>query len=128
MTLFLLSALSWASDTVIMGALEWQDNPEAQSTKLTWDDARSYCQALDLAGHDDWRLPTIRELQSIVDISRHDPAIKRDFKHVASRDYWSSSQDVSDAGGAWGVYFKYGGTGSDAKSYEHYVRCVRHRQ
>ena len=127
-TLLLLTALSWASDTVTIGSLQWQDNAEAKSTKLNWDDAKSYCQELDLASHNDWRLPTIKELQSIADVSRYNPAIKRDFKHVASSFYWSSSQTVSAAKDAWDVYFEYGHTSYYAKSDEYYVRCVRHRQ
>ena len=124
----LLSALLLASGTVKLDNLEWQDNTEAKTTKLSWDEAKSYCQNLNLASHSDWRLPSIKELQNIVDVSRYKPSIKRDFKNVASNNYWSSSQGVSDAKNAWHVYFKYGYTGYNAKSNEGYVRCVRHRQ
>ena len=127
-TLLLLTALSWASDTVTIGSLQWQDNAEAKTTKLSWYEAKSYCQELDLASHNDWRLPTIKELQSIADVGRYNPAIKRDFKNVASNDYWSSSQFVSDAKSAWIVYSKYGYTNGGTKSNEYFVRCVRHRQ
>ena len=123
-----LTAFSWAFETVTVGFLEWQDNSESKTTKLNWDDAKSYCQELDLASYNDWRLPTIKELQSIVDVSRYKPAIKRDFKNVASNVYWSSSQNVSGAKVAWGVYFKGGNTGYDSKSNGYFVRCVRHRQ
>ena len=33
---------------------------------VDWCDALVYCESLSLAGHDDWRLPNVRELQSIV--------------------------------------------------------------
>jgi hypothetical protein len=37
---------------------------------MSWQEALSYAEALDHAGHDDWRLPNAKELQSIVDYSR----------------------------------------------------------
>ncbi len=37
---------------------------------LDWTEALAYCEALDTAGHDDWRLPDAKELQSIVDYER----------------------------------------------------------
>ena len=48
--------------------LEWQDNRDAKTVKRDWQGAKGYCQELTLAGYDDWRLPTIKELQSIIDI------------------------------------------------------------
>ncbi len=35
-----------------------------------WEDALAYAEGLELAGHEDWRLPNIKELQSIVDYTR----------------------------------------------------------
>lgn len=48
--------------------LMWQ---KADSGKgMAWQDALAYAENLTLAGHDDWRLPNAKELQSIVDYSR----------------------------------------------------------
>lgn len=41
-----------------------------QDGALDWQSALSWCEGLDHAGHDDWRLPNAKELQSIVDYSR----------------------------------------------------------
>jgi len=126
--LLLVTTSIYASDTVIVDNLEWQDNTEAKTTTHTWSDAIAYCQALSLNGHSDWYLPSIKELQSIVDVSRNKPAIKKNFKNVASSNYWSSSQNVSAVKYAWYVSFKVGFTNNFTESKEYYVRCVRHRQ
>ena len=108
--------------------LMWQDNSKAKTVKKKWKSAKKYCQNLSLGGYSDWRLPNYDELLTIVDYDRYDPAIMPSFKNVASSLYWSSSQPVSDAKVAWIVYSKYGYTNSSTKSYEYFVRCVRHRQ
>ncbi|MCF6207524.1 MAG: DUF1566 domain-containing protein, partial [Sulfurovum sp.] len=105
--------------------LMWQDNSAAKKVKKKWKGAKRYCSNLTLAGHSDWRLPSYDELLSIVDYDRYDPAIMPSFENVASRDYWSSSQNVSDAKYAWNVYFKNGNTNNNTKSNEYHVRCVR---
>ncbi|RWX46233.1 hypothetical protein H206_00799 [Candidatus Electrothrix aarhusensis] len=48
--------------------LMWQQADDG--TARDWEDALAYAQGLDLAGHDDWRLPNAKELQSIVDYTR----------------------------------------------------------
>ncbi|MFC1836882.1 DUF1566 domain-containing protein [Thermodesulfobacteriota bacterium] len=45
--------------------LIWQKKPKKLSTY--WKDAAQYADSLDLAGHKDWRVPSIKELFSIAD-------------------------------------------------------------
>lgn len=86
--------------------------------------ALAYCENLPFAGHDDWRLPNIRELQSIVDYGRFFPSIDPVFGAL-STGYWSSSSRVDVPGYAWYVNFDVGLAlfgGEDALIY---VRAVR---
>jgi len=48
--------------------LAWQQMDSG--TTYDWQGALSYCEGLALAGHDDWRLPNAKELQSMVDYTR----------------------------------------------------------
>ena len=48
--------------------LTWQQDDAGSS--LSWQDALAYCESLDLAAGDDWRLPNAKELHTIVDYSR----------------------------------------------------------
>jgi hypothetical protein len=42
--------------------------------KLTYEDALAYAETFDLAGYDDWRLPTIKELYSLIQFTGTDPS------------------------------------------------------
>jgi len=43
---------------------------ESKDGKLNWQQALEWSETLEYAGYDDWRLPNVKELQSIVDYSR----------------------------------------------------------
>ncbi len=48
--------------------LMWQQADDG--TARDWEESLEYAENFELAGHDDWRLPSIKELQSIVDYTR----------------------------------------------------------
>ncbi|MDP6935475.1 MAG: DUF1566 domain-containing protein, partial [Myxococcota bacterium] len=50
-------------------------NCTGEATMMDWKSALSYCQSLDWAGSQQWRLPDIKELFSIVDLGTRSPAI-----------------------------------------------------
>lgn len=103
----------------------WQQTDDGSPQR--WEGALSYCDGLDLAGHTDWRLPNIRELQSIVDDGLNGPAIDSVFSSRSDR-YWSGSTDVARATDGWHVDFGQGAAAADYKSGSAglvSVRCVR---
>ena len=53
-----------SDDVAIVDKLMWQKY--AQPNRMQWEGASGYCAGLDLGGHQDWRLPSIDELRSII--------------------------------------------------------------
>jgi hypothetical protein len=102
--------------------LMWQQADDGITR--TWSQAKTYCNGLELGGYDDWGLPRIDQLLTIVDYTRYDPAIHPAFDCLSAY-YWSSSTDASYPGNAWFVYFGNGNGGWDYKGYNGSVRCVR---
>ncbi|MDP9150922.1 MAG: DUF1566 domain-containing protein [Myxococcota bacterium] len=105
--------------------LVWQQAVDPGT--YNWSASGAYCQALALGGHHDWRLPSMIELVSIVDLSQAEPAIRGDaFPSTPSSPFWSAQLDVTNSGLGWYVYFKNGGAygGNDVVDPQR-VRCVR---
>jgi len=102
--------------------LTWQ---QQTAGPMTWEGAQEYCSKLDLAGNG-WRLPNRIELESILDLTRYDPAIDINiFPGTMSAHYWSSTTYAYDTDNAWCVYFGYGHISNLGKSKRYYVRGVQ---
>ena len=100
--------------TDISTGLMWGPNT---SLFTTWQDALSYCETENYSGYPGWRLPTIKELQSLVDFSQHNPSVNPVyFSNMDSSFYWSSTTETSDMSRAWGVDFSNGSTGHKDKN------------
>ncbi|NWF65785.1 MAG: DUF1566 domain-containing protein [Chloroflexi bacterium] len=109
--------------------LVWQQG-DAQNDQggHSWETALAYCEDLTLGGWDDWRLPNIQEIKTIVDYSRLEPAINPIFGSGSfSLDYWSSTTSVwiAQVDYAQSVDFSEGRIQHSRKSSANYVRCVR---
>ena len=126
--LFLLSVGVLTAGEMAVDArtgLTWQDNRFVESERVTYAQAEKLCKELRLGKHDDWRIPEIRELLSIIDYKKYNPAILNGFSIDEATYYWSSTQYMGDPDKVWGIDFKDGATTSNGKAYDRRVRCVR---
>jgi hypothetical protein len=116
--------------------LVWQRDGAA-SGLLAWDAAVTYCENLALGSFDDWRLPSVRELATLVDEWQVAPSINRTIfpntKYGARSNNWYWASHAQRGGSAhWALNFDDGFTGfnsgaSGAWNYwtQAYVKCVR---
>lgn len=88
------------------------------ATSLTWQQALA-------AGSDDWRLPNIKELLSIVEVSCASPAINTTiFPSTSNLFFWTSSPYANN-NQVWTVLFEDGNDEGGNKSDGGAVRLVR---
>ena len=122
--------------------LQWQLCPLGQSgpdcaqgqwTPLSLMQARDHLYQLNaqgLSGHDDWRLPTLAELQSLRRDGCVAPSIDlRVFPHTPAVWFWSLEADAKQSNGdgytAAYLDFASGFTGQDDKNLGNAIRLVR---
>ena len=103
--------------------LEWQDSVNVEKEQK-WVMATRYCKALNYLGHNDWRLPTRNELQTIVDVVQN-PKPSKKFQHGTTTEYWTSEEYKQDKLNAWAIYMQTGHHFWSDKCDTAYVRCVR---
>ncbi|WP_231864953.1 DUF1566 domain-containing protein [Sorangium cellulosum] len=104
--------------------LVWQRH--ASQTRFIWSDALAHCEDLDLAAKSDWRLPSAKELLSIVDDRRSGPAIDLEaFPGTPSDVFWSSTPAIGSAEKAVLVNFTNGASQGHTVRDRRLVRCVR---
>lgn len=111
------TGLTWAK--VDSGHLKAGDTEDGT---LNWEQALRWCEDLEYAGHSDWRLPNVKELQSLVDYTRspdttESAAIDPIFDVTPVRDalgeinypfYWSSTTHKRMGGGEAACYLAFG--------------------
>jgi Protein of unknown function (DUF1566)/Secretion system C-terminal sorting domain len=104
--------------------LTWQKVPHPDS--LTWENALTYAEGLTLSGFSDWRLPNIKELQSISDEKLVNPSVSTTFfPAIGIKKYWSSTSLPNQTTRAWYLFTQFGITTYDVKTVRLPVLCVR---
>lgn len=112
--------------TDLVTQLEWQQTPDVLTK--TWEESLLYAENLMFASKTDWRLPSIRELQSISDESCGSPSVNNTiFKLLnTQRKFWSSTTLIAkDPSKAWFWDTQFGITTYDLKTIANFVLCVR---
>ncbi len=108
--------------------LVWEQSPDGTNT-YTWENAQLHCNQLTTGGRGGWRLPTVQELDSLVDPTQATPSLPsgHPFNNVQSFGYWSATTLASSTINAWGVNFNFGSVGIPytKSSSNVYVWCVR---
>jgi hypothetical protein len=110
-----LTGLIWARNANLGGA-------------MTWSGAITYCEALNYGGQTDWRLPSILELQSLVDYGQINPSLPTGYPFIGVQnyDYWSGTSLANNISYAWGVTMVNGGASGCYKTLgSYYVWPVR---
>jgi len=115
-------------DTVTdnLTGLMWIQNPDA--TTRNWNDAVDYCSGLGTAGHSDWRLPNRFEMESLLDLSKFNPALPAGHPFgagVQSNWYWTSTTYAVNTDIAFYVSLSGGFVSGNAKTLATYVWPVR---
>jgi hypothetical protein len=117
-----LTRLVWMKNASALGVLTWAN---ALTTANTLASGSGDLNDGSQAG--DWRLPNVRELQSLFDYGRSLPALPADhpFDNVQLSWYWSSTTGTPNNLSAWYVNFTSGNVSNNGKSTGNYVWCVR---
>jgi len=118
-----MKPLTWMDERY---SLEWQHQSPGS---MSWDQARAYADNLCLDGKRDWRLPSLAELESL--LNRGDPRsdgraqMRRDVPFRDEHSYWSATTFEKDTKNAWIIMFDGAYLLSYYKTNLYLVRCVR---
>ena len=126
-SLFYVSHLADNGDGTITDnytGLVWQKIQPADT--MSWEGALAYANSLTLVGKNDWRLPNIKELQSLNDVKLYKPSFNKNFfVNTLSGNYWSSTTMFNTAAIAWDINIDYGIVSYNNKTVKEHVLLVR---
>ena len=138
-----------AETYVAANGLEWQ---AGQVERIEgWDNVAPHCEALEYAGHNDWRLPNLTELKSLVTgcaktnecpVTAEAPEYPGNYSTVCKTcsngnympqevgqqieyPYWTSTNDPGKTNRVWAINFMTGAVFYSYNTANHYIRCVR---
>lgn len=100
--------------------LIWSAQANLTPEPVSWQQALDAVHAMRMrqeGGRNDWRLPNILELESLVDCSMHSPALPPEHVFSQVREaYWSSTTSCFETDWAWVLYMHKGALGVGFKT------------
>jgi hypothetical protein len=102
--------------------LVWQQ--QSSTTTMKWAAAQTYCPSVGTG----FRLPTVRELESLVDLAVPAPGPTIDgtaFPDTPGKAFWTSSPYLGSSGYTWYVDFSAGSSDVQVVDALYGVRCVQ---
>ncbi len=120
--------LTWMRCSI---GMHWKEETCADvPVHYEWKDAERFVKRLNgeggYAGHSDWRLPTLKELESIVEHRCINPVVNSEiFPVTPPTGFWSSTWDKEHEKGVWLVYFLHGKSYMGNARQEWKLRLVR---
>lgn len=102
--------------------LVWLRNADLTGRPVSWSGALAAVAELNKrSGGSFWRLPNINELESLIDCSKHGPALAagQPFQSI-QEGYWSSTSSMFEPDWAWALYLTKGAVGVGQKRGAHF--------
>ncbi len=106
-------------------SLLWHDAPISKNALATYKEAQNYCKYLEVKNYKDFRLPTLSELQTLINYKNYKPAILDGFNYVESTTYWTSTVFADASDERWTIDFEKGSRSVKATYYDRHFRCVQ---
>ncbi len=103
-----------------------KDCKSGTTLKKEWSKSRDECLNSKLAGKTGWRLPTLKELEFIVDSGSFSPSINKTFfPNTLSEQYWTATAPGQFFSSKFTVLFSDGSVSFKGEGNLSVVRCVR---
>jgi hypothetical protein len=101
--------------------LVWTRDANIMKSPSNWLDANTQARELTVANRRGWRVPTIEELSTLIDVRRQNPALPNGHPFVGVQvsggndTYWTSTNHENPSGAAWFVNLSTGAVGLATK-------------
>lgn len=106
--------------------LMWEDRIDNMKLMLSHKEAEPYCEKLNFAGYNNWRLPHIDEFKLIVDKRNKKNFINKAFRYNQKGPYWAETAHFRTF---WFyadyMHFISGTAYYDNRNKKKFIRCVR---
>lgn len=100
---------------------------QGNAVQITWQDALQASVDSNYAGYNDWRLPNVKELASIVERACTDPAANSNLLPQTPADnFWTATTVTDSLTSAWSIAFYNGRNNTKDKLLDLHARFVRY--